>query len=208
MLTDTEREATIARIAAQVRDFDDDTLCELDRLTDAARCAQPAAAATPGHGLTRRQLIAGAIAGGVTATVAGVGTALALHPEAAANTEVAALRSTIEVYEQLETVGLDRSVRSGLAKVGTAMTHAQDAAADLASGVGIVDGILAVPAPGVDDSFLAVLRQSLLEPARQAIRTQQALAETWRLDLDAPLTARLAERDALRSDLARTATEG
>jgi hypothetical protein len=206
MLTTAGREATIDRITEHLGRFDDDTLVELARLTDPATYVDAGRAGTTGstraHGLTRRELVAGLLTGGVVVSVAAGGAVLALRPDSASAGETRRLVALLGAHERLEAIGLDGAARAGLTEVGAALASTVSAAGELLTGVDMVEGILSVPVPGVDTGFYALLRQNVLEPARATTTRVQELDQTCRLELTTPLEARIASRDALRREIA------
>jgi hypothetical protein len=205
MLDAAERAQVIGRIAESLARFDDETLREMERLVDPGTYAEGETArgrlSSP-LGLTRRQLITGLVAGGGLVTVAAAGTALTLRPDGPVRAEVARLRELVALYQRLEDVGLAGALRTALGTLAAAVAAARRAAETLSAGLDLVEGVLSAAIPGIDSTFPSILRQNVIDPARDLIAGLGGLAETWQAQLQSPLEAKLGECDSLREQIA------
>jgi hypothetical protein len=178
MMTESERAAVLDRLAGRLRDFDDDTLRELDRLTDPdVLTSNPRPA--PEAGLTRRQLITGLATGGAAVVLAAAGTAAVVGGDeeaAAVRDELERAQRVLDLHEELEATGLDETLERSMTAFGSSVTRAQRLGRALESGAVTLGGSLA--------EELAILEQ------------------TWQVQMVAPLEVLLVARAALRDRIA------
>jgi hypothetical protein len=185
--TTVDRSALIERITARLADVDDDTLREIDLMSqlgsvEAPPIARPAVLTPLPAQLSRRELLVGLVTGG--AAVAGTGVVAGwaglsrgrqqgiVEGRAAVEAELAKVRGLLTLYEALENVGLDDILAAGLAAVGRLL-------GGLAAGAGALrDAIAAI------DSALTRFEASL-PTVRQGLATVQRLIDDLLKQLDA-----------------------
>lgn len=166
-----EREELVERITTRLAELDEETLRELDARTEEAligvpRIASPVVLTPLPEPISRRELLVGLVAGGAvlagSSVAAGVwagnrgvaaGRAAA---QAEAVLEITRLRDLLNLYEDLEQVGLDDIVAAAMSAVGAALRG-------LGAGVGLLrDGIQAVDeALARFEDLVPVLRSGL-----------------------------------------------
>ena len=148
-MTDDERRELRDKIAEGLDSCNGDTLVRISELLDPAEGGEAEAPVLFSEGITRGQFIAGVAAGGAalvstnlaTGLVAGslgtkVGQATA---QMEAEAELLKLRGLIALYENLEQVGLDALLSTGLVLVSASLEGLESGITILESGVRAVD---------------------------------------------------------------------
>jgi hypothetical protein len=201
MLTDTERQATIERIAGHLERFDDATLQEMARLTDpASREVRPPA---PPAALTRRQVLIGFAAGAGTVGAAAMGITRAREAAAPAPGTAAADSAWQTLAAQLQDEGPDGQLAAGLAAVGAALAEAREASAALSTGLQDVGPAAEAAVLLVEPDLGPRLRDGVVLPAGALTVALDAALEAWATALERPLAAELDRRSALRREMDR-----
>lgn len=203
MLSEAERQAAIDRITGNVEQFDDDTLLELERLTDPETHMLDGERPASESGLSRRQLIAGAVAGGAIVTLGAAGAFAVVRGGTGDEAEVDQLHDLTELYEELERVDIDAAVSSAMGTYGSKVEGAQTAADDLEAGLELVDRVLGTAALQLDPGVASALEEQVLAPGRQAVTELHGLGDGWTTDVQEPLEARLAARAEVQRRIER-----
>ena len=200
MLTDSQRHSTIQRIAAQLERFDDDTLREMERLTDPqTRELRPIESR---GALDRRQLLAGVAVGGAAVVAGLLGYSRVQGAVPLVDEDAARLRRVAELGREMEAVGLDESVAGGLGEVGPELAAASAASARGKTAlVGVGPDVEAAVAL-VDPDLADRARDRLLDEMTELAAAVDRAAGAWAESLEAPLADRLQRRAALRQELA------
>ena len=149
MADNEQREALQGRIAELLSSCDDDTLRRIDEMLHAPGLTEGRDAVLFKRGLTRRQFVAGAAAGGAlvvstnaaTGLVAGaLGTKVGQTGTQLANqAEFIKLRGLLSLYETLERVGIDAIASAGIAALRISLDGLQLGVSGLESAVGLMD---------------------------------------------------------------------
>ena len=202
MLSGAERQAILDRIAGNVEQFDDDTLVELERLTDPETHTVGGERPAAETGLSRRQLIAGAVAGGTIVALAGAGVTAVVRG-GTDDAELSELREVNELYEELERADIDAAVAAAIGAYGSEVEAAQGTADALSAGLELVDRVLATAAIQLDPGIATALEDQVLGPGRKAATDLYALGDSWVITVEEPLEARLAARADTRRAIER-----
>lgn len=204
MQTEAQRQSTIDEIARNLQRFDDDTLAEMARLTDAeSRDVAPAKPIAATGATTRRRFLTGAAvgAGAMGAALLGLSRVGATAP--LTDGEAARLRRIAALGKELEAVGLDDSLAAGISTVGTELSAAVGTGQELDAALlelgPAVEAAVALVDPDLADRAHAQLLGRL--PALTA--AVNAAGAAWSSSLEAPVTERLERRRLLRGELAR-----
>jgi hypothetical protein len=192
-----QREALQSRIVEGLASCDEDTLLRIGEMLRPAE----AAAEEPvrlGGGITRRQFLVGAAAGGAglvstniaTGLVAGslgarVGEAKA---ELEAQTELIKLRGLLALYENLEQVGIDALLSTGIAALTISLEGLELGISGLQSGVRLVDrGVSAFEnAFPTIRSGLSLVENLVTSVENRVTQVQELMSEVQ--DVVSPLT--------------------
>ena len=199
MLTDSERHVTIEQIAANLEQFDDETLQEMARLTDPSTRApiSPAPLATP----TRRQVLAGFAAGAGTVAAAFLGVSHVRGSAPLGDDDAARLRRIAALGRELEAVGLDETVGSGLTAVGSALDAASAASAEANVALRDVAPDVEAAVALVDPDLADRARYQLFDPLSKLAAAVDSAATAWGQSLESPVTEQLEHRATLRRQL-------
>ena len=203
MLSEAERQAAVVRITGNIEQFDDDTLLELERLTDPETHELGGERRTAESGLSRRQLIAGAVAGGVIITLGAAGGLAVVRGGTGDQAELDELRDVTDLYEELERVDMDGAVAAALGTYGSSVDSAQTTADELEAGLDLVDRVLGTAAVHLDPGVASALEQQVLAPGRKSVTELRTLGDSWVGDVQDPLEARLAARAEVRRRIDR-----
>lgn len=143
------RGQAIERITQRLQGFDDQVLLKLDELTEQIEAGRKVLA---GEGMTRRRFLQGALLGGVAGLAVGAGGSLVAWEtgtaagRAAAELEAAAealkLKGLLALYENLEKIGLDAIVSTGVAAVGLLLEGVETGSRAIKAGLDTVEGLL------------------------------------------------------------------
>ncbi len=143
-----QREALQSRIVEGLASCDEDTLLRIGEMLRPAEAAGEEPIPLSG-GITRRQFLVGAAAGGATVVSTNIATGLvagylgARAGEAKAGleaqTELIKLRGLLALYENLEQVGIDALLSTGIAALTISLEGLELGISGLQSGVRLVD---------------------------------------------------------------------
>ncbi|HID64996.1 MAG TPA: twin-arginine translocation signal domain-containing protein [Anaerolineae bacterium] len=145
----SRRGQVIERINQRLQVLDYQTLLKLDVLTEQVEADKEVLAAAE---ITRRRFLQGALVGGVAGLAVGAGGSLvawetgtaagrtAAELEAAA--EALKLKGLLALYENLEKIGLDAIVSTGVAAVGLLLGGVESGSLALKAGLDSVEGLL------------------------------------------------------------------
>jgi hypothetical protein len=142
--SESRRGRVIERINQRLQALDYQTLLKLDKLTEQVEADREILAAEE---MTRRRFLQGALAGGVAGLAVGAGGSLvAWETGTAAGLEAAAeavkLKGLLALYENLETIGLDAIVSTGVAAVGLLLEGVESGSSVIKAGLDTVEGLL------------------------------------------------------------------
>jgi hypothetical protein len=190
MTQDEERRALQNRIRRRLSACDEDTLERIDELLGHAteNDDQDEAVFFP-EGITRRQFIGGAAAAGATLVTTNLTTALTAgslgarvgetKAELESQAELLKLRSLLTLYENLEQVGIDALLSTGMAALTISIDGLELGITALESGVGLVDrGVSAI-----ENAFPAI-RSGLRLVERLVQRVEERLTRLQELMSD------------------------
>jgi hypothetical protein len=145
----SRRGRVIERINQRLQVLDYQTLLELDEFTEQVKADREILAA---EGMTRRRFLQGALVGGVAGLAVGAGGSLvawemgtAAERTAAkleAATEALKLKGLLALYENLEKIGLDAIVSTGVAAVGLLLEGVETGSLAIKTGLDTVEGLL------------------------------------------------------------------
>jgi hypothetical protein len=145
----SRRGQVIERINQRLQVLDYQTLLELDEFTEQVKADREILAA---EGMTRRRFLQGALVGGVAGLAVGAGGSLvawemgtAAERTAAkleAATEALKLKGLLALYENLEKIGLDAIVSTGVAAVGLLLEGVETGSLAIKTGLDTVEGLL------------------------------------------------------------------
>ncbi len=143
-----EREALTNRIAERLASCDEDTLLRIEEMLQTAEPAREDRVLFRG-GITRKQFLVGAAAGGATLVSTNVATGLmagalgaragGAKAELEAQTELIKLRGLLALYENLERVGIDALLSAGIAALTLSLDGLEVGISGLQNGVSLVD---------------------------------------------------------------------
>jgi len=145
----SRRGRVIERINQRLQVLDYQTLLEIDEFTEQVKADREILAA---EGMTRRRFLHGALVGGVAGLAVGAGGSLvtwetgtaagrtAAKLEAA--TEALKLKGLLAFYENLEKIGLDAIVSTGVAAVGSLLEGVETGSLAIKTGLDTVEGLL------------------------------------------------------------------
>jgi hypothetical protein len=145
----SRRGRVIERINQRLQVLDYQTLLKLDELTEQVKADREILAA---EGMTRRRFLQGALVGGVAGLAVGAGGSLvawetgtaagrtAAKLEAA--TEALKLKGLLALYENLEKIGLDAIVSTGVAAVGSLLEGVETGSLAIKTGLDTVERLL------------------------------------------------------------------
>jgi hypothetical protein len=145
----SRRGRVIERINQRLQALDYQTLLKLDKFTEQVKADREILAA---EGMTRRRFLQGALVGGVAGLAVGAGGSLvawetgtaagrtAAKLEAA--TEALKLKGLLPLYENLEKIGLDAIVSTGVAAVGSLLEGVETGSLAIKTGLDTVEGLL------------------------------------------------------------------
>jgi hypothetical protein len=149
MATDEKREALETRILQGLRSCDEDTLLRIEQMLSPTQAHSSDEAAFFKRGLTRRQFLVGAAAGGAIVVSTNAATGLVAgalgakvgetRAEVANQVELIKLRGLVALYENLEQVGIDAIASAGLAALRISLDGLQLGVSGLQSAVTLVD---------------------------------------------------------------------
>jgi hypothetical protein len=144
----SRRGRVIERINQRLQALDYQTLLKLDEFTEQVKADREILAAE----MTRRRFLQGALVGGVAGLAVGAGGSLvawetgtaagrtAAKLEAA--TEALKLKGLLVLYENLEKIGLDAIVSTGVAAVGLLLEGVETGSLAIKTGLDTVEGLL------------------------------------------------------------------
>jgi len=145
----SRRGRVIERINQRLQVLDYQTLLKLDEFTEQVKADREILAA---EGMTRRRFLQGALVGGVAGLAVGAGGSLvawetgtaagrtAAKLEAA--TEALKLKGLLALYENLEKIGLDAILSTGVAAVGSLLEGVETGSLAIKTGLDTVEGLL------------------------------------------------------------------
>jgi hypothetical protein len=147
--SESRRGQVIERINQRLQDLDYQTLLKLDELTEQVEADREVLAAEE---MTRRRFLRGALVGGVAGLAVGAGGSLVAWQtgtaagRTAAELEAAAeafkLKELLALYENLEKIGLDAIVSTGVAAVGLLLKGVETGSLAIKAGLDTVEGLL------------------------------------------------------------------
>jgi hypothetical protein len=147
--SESRRGRVIERINQRLQALDYQTLLKLDELTEQVEADREMLAA---EGMTRRRFLQGALVGGVAGLAVGAGGSLVAWEtgtaagRTAAELETAAealkLKGLLALYENLEKIGLDAIVSTGVAAVGLLLEGLESGSLAIKAGLDTVEGLL------------------------------------------------------------------
>jgi hypothetical protein len=145
----SRRGRVIERINQRLQALDYQTLLKLDEFTEQVRADREILAA---EGMTRRRFLQGALVGGVAGLAMGAGGSLVAWEtgtaagRTAAKLEVATealkLKGLLALYENLEKIGLDAIVSTGVAAVGLLLEGVETGSLAVKTGLDTVEKLL------------------------------------------------------------------
>jgi hypothetical protein len=145
----SRRGRVIERINQRLQALDYQTLLKLDEFTEQVKADREILAAEE---MTRRRFLQGALVGGVAGLAVGAGgslvaweTSTAAGRTAAkleAATEALKLKGLLALYENLEKIGLDAIVSTGVAAVGLLLEGVETGSLAIKTGLDTVEGLL------------------------------------------------------------------
>jgi len=145
----SRRGRVIERINQRLQALDYQTLLKLDELTERVEADREALAA---EGMTRRRFLQGALVGGVAGLAVGAGGSLVAWEtgtaagrtaaELEATAEALKLKGLLALYENLEKIGLDAIVSSGVAAVGLLLEGVESGSLAIKASLDTVEGLL------------------------------------------------------------------
>jgi len=145
----SRRGQAIERITRRLQGFDDQILLRLDELTEQIEADRTVLTR---EGMTRRRFLQGALLGGVAGLAVGAGGSVVAWEtgtaagRAAAELEAAAetlkLKGLLALYENLEKIGLDAIVSTGMAAVGLLLEGVETGSLAIKAGLDTVEGLL------------------------------------------------------------------
>lgn len=145
----SRRGRVIERINQRLQDLDYQTLLKLDELTEQVKIDREVLAAEE---MTRRRFLQGALVGGVAGLAVGAGGSLVAWEtgtaagrtaaELEATAEALKLKGLLALYENLEKIGLDAIVSTGVAAVGLLLGGVENGSLAIKAGLDTVEGLL------------------------------------------------------------------
>jgi len=145
----SRRGRVIERINQRLQNLDYQTLLKLNELTEQVEADREILAA---EGMTRRRFLQGALVGGVAGLAVGAGgslvaweTGTAVGRTAAdleATAEALKLKGLLALYENLEKIGLDAIVSTGVAAVGLLLEGVESGSLTIKAGLDTVERLL------------------------------------------------------------------
>jgi hypothetical protein len=145
----SRRGRVIERINQRLQILDYQTLLKLDELTEQVEADREVLAA---EGMTRRRFLQGALVGGVAGLAVGAGGSLVawetgtaagrMAAELEATAEALKLKGLLTLYENLEKIGLDAIVSTGVAAVGLLLEGVETGSLAIKAGLDTVEGLL------------------------------------------------------------------
>ena len=188
-MEDEKKESLSEEIAERLRSCDRETLLRIKDALDSSEEGARESAVLFSEGISRRQLLAGAAAGGAalvstnlaTGLVAGslgtrAGQAVA---ELEAEAELIKLRGLVALYENLEQVGIDALLSTGMAALSLSLGGLETGITALEKGVDLVDdGVSALERsfPTIR-SGLTIVESLVASLERRVRRLQDVMAE-------------------------------
>ena len=145
----SRRGRVIERINQRLQGLDYQTLLKLDELTEQVEADREVLAT---EGMTRRRFLQGALVGGVVGLAVGAGGSLVawetgtaagrMAAELEATAEALKLKGLLTLYENLEKIGLDAIVSTGVAAVGLLLEGVETGSLTTKAGLDTVEGLL------------------------------------------------------------------
>jgi hypothetical protein len=145
----SRRGRVIERINQRLQGLDYQTLLKLDELTEQVKADREVLAT---EGMTRRRFLQGALVGGVAGLAVGAGGSLVawetgtaagrVAAELEATAEALKLKGLLTLYENLEKIGLDAIVSTGVAASGLLLEGVEAGSLTTKAGLDTVEGIL------------------------------------------------------------------
>jgi hypothetical protein len=145
----SRRGRVIERINQRLQGLDYQTLLKLDELTEQVEADREVLAT---EGMTRRRFLQGALVGGVAGLAVGAGGSLVawetgtaagrMAAELEATAEALKLKGLLTLYENLEKIGLDAIVSTGVAAVGLLLEGVETGSLAIKAGLDTVEGLL------------------------------------------------------------------
>ena len=145
----SRRGRVIERINQRLQGLDYQTLLKLDELTEQVKADREVLAT---EGITRRRFLQGALVGGVAGLAVGAGGSLVawetgtaagrVAAELEATAEALKLKGLLTLYENLEKIGLDAIVSTGVAALGLLLEGVEAGSLTTKAGLDTVEGIL------------------------------------------------------------------
>jgi hypothetical protein len=139
----------IERINQHLQNLDYQTLLKLDEFTEQVEADREVLAA---EGMTRRRFLQGALVGGVAGLAVGAGGSLVAWEtgtatgrtaaELEATAEALKLKGLLALYENLEKIGLDAIVSTGVAAVGLLLEGVESGSLAIKAGLDTVERLL------------------------------------------------------------------
>jgi hypothetical protein len=145
----SRRGQVIQRIHQRLQALDYQTLLKLDELTEQVETNREILAA---EGMTRRRFLQGALVGGVAGLAVGAGGGLVawetgtvagrMAAELEATAEALKLEGLLALYENLEKIGLDAIISTGVAALGLLLEGVETGSLAIKAGLETVEGLL------------------------------------------------------------------
>lgn len=141
----SRRGRVIERINQRLQALDYQTLLKLDELTEQVGASREVLTT---EGMTRRRFLQGALVGGAAGLAVGAGGGLVAWETGtaagrmAAELEALKLRELLSLYENLEKIGLDAIVSTGMAAVGLLLNGVESGSLAIKAGLDTVEGLL------------------------------------------------------------------
>ncbi len=147
--SESRRGQVIEHINQRLQDLDYQTLLKLDELTEQVEADREILAAEE---MTRRRFLQGALVGGVAGLAVGAGGGLVawetgtaagrMAAELEAAAEALKLKGLLALYENMEKIGLDAIVSTGVAAVGLLLKGVESGSLAIKAGLDTVEGLL------------------------------------------------------------------
>jgi hypothetical protein len=143
--SESRRGRVIEHINQRLQDLDYQTLLKLDELTEQVEANREVL--TTG-GMTRRRFLQGALVGGAAGLAVGAGGGLVAWETGtaagrlAAELEALKLKELLALYDNLEKIGLDGIVSTGMAAVGLLLTGVESGSLAIKTGLDTVEKLL------------------------------------------------------------------
>jgi len=143
--SESRRGRVIEHINQRLQVLDYQTLLKLDEITEQVEADREVLAA---EGMTRRRFLQGALVGGAAGLAVGAGGGLVAWETGtaagrlAAELEALKLKELLALYDNLEKIGLDGIVSTGMAAVGLLLKGTESGSLAIKTGLDTVEGLL------------------------------------------------------------------